>query len=398
MIIMTGAQQGASVANEAVTNQYQNFAETIATDQTTMTNDSQQFFTTLLQTQTAQSTALFSTLQKSNAQVSTMMQQKSTQTSFLLNYLSSITSMQFPLKEYLMTPILFDQLFTNSVMYAPQGPIWRNIFQIGNWQFDETTSSFWQMNLAPFASTTPSSNSTTAYQNFIFTEWTARGDYEIAADITLHKISYPSYVGIIFNKSRWISGDSYGIQNYRTLGIYAVDNQTFHLCYGQQNITYDAANSTSSTIQPLDQIIQGKGIQKTVLPVESFQNLATQPLTIHFKIKPNVNSVSYKIWLQNNPEPTTYLVITAAPSTTKTSNTSIKTIENIQISYLSANENIAYLYHGVGFISPGAIAQFKLNAPTPLLFSAQAVQTFTNDFKQYLAQQSASPLNITAKG
>ncbi len=62
-----------------------------------------------------------------------------------------------------------------------------------------------------------------------------------------------------------------------------------------------------------------------------------------------------------------------------------------------------YLYHGMGFLSSGAVAQFKIKAPTNILFSEANLTTFKNEVSNYFKDQqykftSAQLLASTAGG
>jgi len=397
MAVMMGAQLGASIADTTVSNMYQQVAQGIQKDQTNMSIASNSFLQNIQLAQQAQLKNMVSIFSSAQQQVDTMMTQQTDMTKQMQNYIESIVSLQTPTTEYLSDPVECDQIFANGTMYAPQGPTWKNLFQVGNWQYDETTNSFWQMQQEPFltqASTSAAINN--AYQNSIFTEWQTHQPYEIIADIKLYQVTYPFYVGIICNKARWISGDTYGIQKYRTLGLYGNKDKQISLCYAQQ--TMPPTSATVTTIPtpnyPLAQIQAGLGAQKQIINQALFQNLQLQPVTIHLKIKPGPTTIEYKVWFNDGtPEPQSYIMLKTATTskTSKKSNANNVTItaNGSTYTYQVVNDSDIYLYHGVGFLSPGAIAQFTLKGPNALVFSPQSVQTFTSDFASYVKQQQA---------
>jgi hypothetical protein len=316
------------------------------------------------------------------------------------NYLNSIISLQLPAQYYLTQPIAYDQQFTNATMYTPLGPIWKNLYQVGNWQYDETTNSFWQMQHVPInietsSTTNSSAENNPAFQNSIFTEWITRQPYEILCSITIYQISYPFYVGLIFNKSRWISGDSYGIQKYRTIGIFGKNPTSINLTIAQQKNNVSAkkpstskGQTTPQPLYPLQQIFNGQSQQLTQINANFTNNIQQQPLTIHIKIKPTTTSVAYKAWLASSTEPQSYSKITTSITTTKKPVfNSTKTISNS--SYNPTNANDIFLYHGIGFISAGAIAQFNLQAPQSLTFASNNIQLFTTEINNYISKQQA---------
>lgn len=397
MAVMMGAQLGASIADTLVTSEFQEVAQGIQKDQTNMTIASKSFVQNVQLAQQTQLKNMVNLFGSAQQQVTTLMSNQTAIMQQMQLYINSIISLQVPTQNYLVDPVDYDQMFTNATMYTPQGPIWKNIYQIGNWQYDETNNSFWQMQHIP--STTPTTND--AYKNAIFTEWITRQPYEIACDIILYQVSYPFFVGIMFNKSRWISGDSFGIQKYRALGIYGDKNNKLTISFAQQVLPNIPTTGllTATTIQPtypLEQIFNNQGAQHFAINPQLFTSLQTQPLVIHVKIKPAPTTVEYKIWFAGSKEPQGYYLInTKAASTSNLKKSGQTTItltgaNGQAYSYDVVNDNNMYLYHGIGFIAPGAIAQFQLKSPQQLLFSQNAVQTFTTQTTNYIQQQLAA--------
>lgn len=398
MSVMMGAQLGASIADTTISNMYKQVATGIQNDQTNMNIASSSFLQNVQQAQQGQLKNMVTLFSSAQQEVSSLMTNQTTMMQQMQSYIESIISLQVPKNEYLENPINCDQLFANATMYTPQGPIWKNLFQLGNWQYDETTNSFWQMQLEPFL--TPATTSSTApinnaYQNSIFTEWQTRQSYVISCDITLYQVTYPFYVGIIFNKTRWISGDTYGIQKYRTLGLYGNEKKQISLCYGEQTVPSSTSTATDAPTPsyPLTQIYAGSGTQRVVINQASFQDLQASPLTMHLKIKPNADSVEYKIWPNDgSPEPQSYIMLKTATKKTKKSgakNVTISTAAGSTYTYQMVNNSDIYLYHGIGFLSPGAIAQFTLKEPAELLFSQSSIEAFTQDFNSYVKDLQA---------
>ncbi len=394
MGILMGSQEGASLANDAVAKEYAKTAKSITDDQTNLNNASQSFFKNISSVTSSQSTTISDIISSAQSQITSLQKKQQEEITNVNNYMQAITSLNFPLSDYLDTKntVLFDQLFTNSIMYTPTGTIWRNVFQIGDWMFDETTNSFWQLKDTAFltqAANTKKDSPDDAHKNSIFTEWTTNNTYEISCSITIYKISYPFYVGIIFNKARWISGNTYGLEKYRTLGIYGDKNKKITLRFAQQQTTKPtSATSPALPISPLAQIYNDQGIQDFTLNQKAFTSITTRPITFHIKIKPSQNSVSYKIWSGGSQEPTTYTKISTATApksnfVTATTNPATATQPAQTAKYLAENDNDIYLYHGLGFLSPGAIAEFKLKGPQPLLFNQASIALFAKDIDDY---------------
>ncbi len=408
MALMMGAQVGASVANQDITKEFSETSTSVQADQTILNTATNNFFSKISTAQTNQMNNISTIFSGANTQISTITNKQQQQAQDAQSYIQSVTSLQKPIIDYLDNPIVYDQLFTNGTMYTPIGQIWKNVFQIGDWEFDESDSSFWQYKDIPFISKQNNSMQD-AFKNFIFTEWNTHQPYEIICDITLYKASYPFYVGIVFNKARWISGDTYGLQKYRTLGIYADANKKISLCFAEQKMPTQTKNSTTSTtpalpITPLEQIYQNQGIQNFTIDQNAFNNLQNKKITFHMRIKPGPNTIMYKVWGANSPEPSQYTTISTSTSKAQANTTlTVSDGSGGSITYLAANYNDMYLYHGMGFLSSGAVAQFKIKAPTNILFSEANLTTFKNEVSNYFKDQqykftSAQLLASTAGG
>lgn len=405
MAFMMGAQVGASVANEDIVKEFSDTSSAIQAEQTVLNNTTNNFLDKISNAKKTQLNNISTIFSNADKQINTMSMQQQQQTQDAQSYIQSVTSLQQPAIDYLDNPITYDQLFSHATMYTPQGPTWKNVFQIGDWDFDETDASFWQYKNIPFISP-ETSTIEDAFKNSIFTEWNTHQPYEIACDITLYKVSYPFYVGIMFNKTRWISGDTYGLQKYRTLGIYGDKNKKISLCFAEQKIPTPTQQTPTPPlpITPLEQIYQNQGTQNFAINQKAFADITTSKITFHLKIKPNAQNVLYKVWEKNSPEPSKYTEIITTSVTPKPN--SLVTVSDNQgnsVTYLAANYNDAFLYHGIGFISTGAVTQFKLLAPTNILFTAKNLKLFQNEVSNYFKDlqtqfTSQQLLNSTARG
>lgn len=388
MALMMGAQVGASIANQDITQEFTDTSQAVQADQTVLNNATNNFFTKISTAQTNQMNTISTIFNQANSQVSDIANQQQQQAQDAQSYIQSVTSLQRPNIDYLDNPIVYDQLFSNGTMYTPKGQTWKNVFQIGDWEFDESSASFWQYQDIPFT-TSEANPAQDAFKNFIFTEWNTHQSYDIVCDITLYKVSYPFYVGVIFNKARWVCGDTYGLQKYRTLGIYGDANKKISLCFAEQKLSTQAKQTTAPLpITPLEQIYQNQGIQNFSVNQNAFNNLQNSKVTVHIKIRPSSNAIMYKAWIANNAEPSKYTTIPT--STTNTNQKGLLTVSDgsgDSITYLAANYNDMYLYHGIGFLSPGAVAQFKLKAPTNILFTEKNLTAFKNEVSNNFQDQ-----------
>jgi len=405
MALMMGAQMGASEANKDITKEFQDTSTAIQAEQAILNTTTNNFFKMISAAQKNQMSNINNIFKAAGTQVTNTANQQQIAAQDAQAYIQSVTSLQAPAINYLDNPILYDQLFTNGTMYTPAGQVWKNVFQVGDWEFDfdGKMQNFWQYKLVPFVSATTQIKD--SFKNFIFTEWNTNKPYEIICDITLYKTSYPFYVGIIFNKTRWISGDTYGLQKYRTLGIYGDASKKISLCFAQQNVPLPSKNNTTSAnpITPLDQIYQNKAIQNFTINQNAFTNLETAPITFHVKIKPSKDYILYKIWGNDIPEPNQYTTITTTNTTSSTNLITTSNPSGKTVTYLAANYNDIYLYHGIGFMAPGAIAQFTLKGPNNLLFTQQNLNTYQEEISNYFNDQqykfrSEQLLKSTARG
>lgn len=356
MAVMMGAQVGASAANQAVSSEFSDMQQALSNDQANITKAMNDFSTAVQAAQKKDLNNVFNLFSNAQTNISSLLQSEQDTMKSMDAYLQAAISRQQPQQQYLVTPTEFDQYFTQATMYTPKGLIWKNVFPVGNWEYDENSDSFWQMSNVPVASK--------AFNNSIFTEWFSRAEsYEIACDISLYQVSYPFFAGIMFNKARWVSGDESRFQKYRLFGLYADTNQNINLCFTEAVQTASATATTAATwSSPWSQIIQGSGVLKTKNLKNALQNIQKYPVLMHVKIKTSATLIYYKFWLSTEKEPVNY--------------SSIK----------SKNANL-YLYHGVGFMAPGALCEFKLLQPSQLLFSSAAQTSFKAEVASFVQKQ-----------
>jgi len=360
MGVMMGTQMGASMANQEIGVQRQLLASIINKNSQTVQTDMQAFQNQAQKNQQQQMQAMVSAFSKAQTNLQTQMQQASSISNLELNYLYQNISTAQPQQNYIFSQIQFDQYFSLGTMYTPAGPLWKNPFSVGDWEYEPATNSFWQYQSSPIAnSTTDSSGNTTtstlqAENNAIYAEYFINsGSYTIAGTISLNIVNYPFFAGIIFNKARWISGDFEAIRKCRMVGIYGISPTNIGIYFAQQYTMTDAqltASGSQSPIQtPLQQIINNQ--VKPSIPVLSstLASLPNTPVTFNFTITNSPNSVTFNFWTGNNK-----------PSSV--------TINNL--------DPAIYMYHGIGFICPGAIAEFNLTQPSDFIFTPQAISNY----------------------
>lgn len=371
MAIMMGSQQGASIANEAVNEEFGDMGKSLGKDRSNLNNSIQLFSSKVSQAE-ANNAKLFNKIfLEANNHISKKVGQQSEVSSQMQNYIFESISLHKPSFYYLLTGATdFDQAFTNGTMYTPQDREWKNIFGFGDWQYDHTTDSFWQMQSIPlFSDQTDSdtkkvtkSSSKAAY-NSIFTEYFVyKNSYEVQCEITLYKVQYPFFVGILFNKTRWISGNADSLTKARLVGIYATSDSNIGTYCTEQKISSKKEKSDEvKVLYPLDQIINNQTKQQTPLSKKPFANIHVQPITFVVRIITSPTTIQFKIWQKEKKEPLDFITI-------------------------KSSQPDLYLYHNIGCLSPGAIAQFKFIEPQDILFSANTKKLFAQEIDSLLAQ------------
>lgn len=360
MAIGMAAMQGASLANAQLTNQGRMLAEMINKNSQTIQTSMQAFQQSAQKQQQKQMQAMIAAFGKSQQNLQEQTAQAGAVSSAELDYLYQNISLEKPQQNFIFNQIQYDQLFSLGTMSTPQGPVWKNPFASGDWGYDQSTKSFWQYQIAPvYNQITDDAGATTssslqAENNAIFAEYcTHKQTYTIAGSITLYNVQFPFFAGIMFNKARWISGDFESIRKCRMLGIYGDSNKNIGIYFAQQYTMTDGqvqATQADSPIQtPLQQILQGQIKPSIILPEETFATLTTAPVTINFTLK-------------NSPTSVTFTFSSVAGAS-----------KEITINKLDPS---LFMYHGIGFISPGAIAQFSLQQPIDFIPSQQALADY----------------------
>jgi hypothetical protein len=358
--IMMATQQGASMANQKISMQAQLLAATISKDSQTIQTDMQAFQTKSQANQQKNLEAMITAFSNAQKNIQAQTAQAAAISNLELDYLYKNMSVDKPQQNYIFNQIQFDQLFTLGTMLTPQGSLWKNPFSVGDWEYESSSNSFWQYQSSPIYNTvTDDSGSSTksalqAENNSIFTEYyTNSKSYTVAASIALHRVDYPFFAGIIFNKSRWISGDFEAIRKCRMIGIYGASSNDVGIYFAQQYTMTDeqmkAAGSSDPIQTPLQQIITNKVNKRINLPATIFSQLQSLPVILHFEITNSPTTIKLKFWIDNE-QPISTVINNLDPS--------------------------IFMYHGIGFICPGAVAEFKITEPSQIVFTPQAILNY----------------------
>ena len=278
-------------------------------------------------------------------------------------YLERSVDLYIPQPMFMASPIQYDQIFSNSKMMTPYDDAWYNTNQFGDWEYDANSECFMQRSAHPFE------NPTSAPNNSIFTEYiTGQQSYEIELGFMLIGGDLPFFVGVMFNKARWISGDPERLRQYRLVGLYGYDasttkqatkasaktktqaastpKETVSLCYAEQ-IILDQGKSTEKIITPLEQIVKDPSATALYsLSEAEIQALKSGPASYNLQITNSPKDVLVKLWAQGEKEPKQAISVT-------------------QRTKKSLNQDL-FIYNGFGFMSPGYVSMFSLSDGKPI--------------------------------
>lgn len=347
------ASQGASMCNAHITTQGQILTNKINKESQTLQTSMQSFQNKAQVDQQAKLQNITQAFSQAMQNEQAATKQASIISNMQLDYLEKNISSAQPQQNYLFSQIQFDQLFSQGSMLTPDGAVWKNPFSVGDWEYEKDSNSFWQYQITPITNKTTNS-SAQAENNCIFTEYvTTKEQYHIAGSITIYYAQSPFFIGILCNKARWISGDFESIRKGRMIGIYGKTGTDIGVYFAQQytmNAEQMKKNPNDDPTQtPLQQIINNKVDKKVNIPADVFMHVNDQPVTINFDIVNSPKKLSCTLTIAGQ--------------------------EAMNFSVNNLDPSI-YMHHGIGFISPGAIAQFKLTQPQDLLFTDQALLNF----------------------
>ena len=360
MSIMMAVSQGASMANAHIMNEGVMLAEKINKGNKTIERSLKIFQKNAQKDQQEKLQSLIAAFSDALKDIQEKNKQATEIVNLELDYLHKNISMSQPQQNYIFNQVQFDQHFSLGTMFTPEGPLWKNPFSVGDWEYEKEDNSFWQYQSSPIFNKitddegNPTSSSLQAENNSIFAEYfTKAKSYTISGSISLYRTDFPFFTGIIFNKSRWISGDFESIRKCRMIGLYGESKNNIGIYFAQQYTMSEeqlAAAPDQDVIQtPLQQILNKQVNKKINLPSEILTNLQTKPVTLNFEITNSPSTIDLKLWIGNNPP--------------------------ITVNIDSLDPDI-YMYHGIGFISPGAVAQFKITEPHDIVFTPEAISKY----------------------
>lgn len=405
LLLQTAVFMGASVYEGWVSKTDLDYYNSLAEQEKKMQEDFATFSKKLQEQQNINIKNIVDNFQQQSKSMSQQLGITQTLFSNEITFLNKLYDNSPPKNNYLyqgkvIDAIGLDQAFEVSKMYTPTSNYaWYNIYPqpnqilqtavlsgasavaITDWQYDSQTDQFYQYNLVPLRASKelqdiaqkslPSTyfpdTGQYAHNNAIFTEYiTGQTNYEIEIECTLIGATFPFFMGIIFNKARWISGVVERIEQYRLLGIYGVEDETgtkkASLVFAEYKYT-PPENKTAQPqiLTPFSQIIN-----------PNYQPLASLDNNLVTEVSKNALSFSIQISVQAT-------AVTLSVATLDNSGNKNFIVENQTIKDLNP---LLFLYHGIGFMAPGCQASFKIIKPVELTYDASqkiAFEKMIND-------------------
>ncbi len=280
-----------------------------------------------------------------------------------VSYIQRLINLSIPPQLFVILPVETEHWFKASSMPVPNSTSnWYNIFPVGDWQFDDMGGFFVQRGLNIGAqpdlvkkglqkpwSSSPGADTDLADQNQIFTDYfTSQSAYQVQTEITLIQNVYPFFAGMLFNRARWLSGSPDRMFGYRLVGLYGSMSNgkpTIGLYLGQTQMTSLGGLYTTTT--PLQQIASGKLPVLYTLEDADVRALGKDPSTFRLTVLTQESSVSVTL---EKKEGSSFKELYAG---------SVSTLDPAESTFL-------FWYHGVGFMSPGCQAAFKILQPKDL--------------------------------
>lgn len=297
--------------------------------------------------------------------------------------------------------IALDIMFQASPMLTPKAITWYNPFyqsvywqnedktvtQLGDWQYDHHDNHFWQQSIVQFA---PQQKSPEPSFNSIFTEYIppSTNPYDIEVDCTLVQTAYPFFAGVMFNKSRWISGNPECLSQYRLIGFYGTQEKAddpktraINLCFAQQKLIIPSDTSKKSQIiGPLEQIMSEKttvvcALSEQAATKDDVQNLIRNPQTYTIQIRTNVNAITWRLLKKNGKDA---VLVKEGTITNLEYQLNPDAPQDAQAVFKQKQYTL-FNYHGIGFMAPGCQAAFGLSKPEALVYTQQQRDDFARE-------------------
>lgn len=252
---------------------------------------------------------------------------------------------------------------TRTGTFIPTAPnAWHNVYRNGNWQFLAPNNTFCQLTLVPVNGTGAAAQALQVLANTIFRDYVPRQQlsYSVSASFTLHTYQFPFFIGLLFNKGRWISGVPDKEHQVRFAGLYGVSkNKIYFVCEESKNSTSaEIQQGAPSTQSPFYRILNNPSqytVEKNLFPVDPLPCAAT------------ISSTSYDM-----THPTLATTLQATITKTDTPKTSCS------VTNATASPNNG-LQHGIGFVCAGCIGTFSIQSPQNVTYTQNDLALMTKN-------------------
>lgn len=271
-------------------------------------------------------------------------------------YNSSIPALNNPKQSYPTISAASQNLSVLLPTTLPFVGAWHNIWRVGNWEYIAEEKSFYQQTIVPLIAPAQTdknkpSIADQALNNMVFTEYYPKSPgvvppYTVNVDIDVTQVTYPFFVGVIFNNARWISGIQDRYQQQRYAGFYGTADKTVYLIVAESLIsTQDQIKAGASAMQSPFYVITNNDISYFATAV-ILPNTATTAFSGKYNLSINTQPTQAAITLTSQT--------TATPVVTTINTTNL-------------NSKI-YNFHGIGLVSAGASASFTIQEPIGIGF------------------------------
>lgn len=346
MVIQGAAGDVNEILNEkqaAVFALMQKYVGSVSTDFSAWAKKEQDFFS-------QEGDGISKIFSSQQAQVAQQHTDSAAQAQLEVEYITKSVSSAQPAQNFVQYPIIFDQRFESGSMYTPDyKTIWYNTTPVGNWMYDPAIKSLLQTQLVDLYTKDAQGTQSAVYaeNNCVWTEWfPAQQPYTIHGAVGVHKVSYPFFVGVLFNKARWISGNQDCIRKYRALGIFANSAQDAAV------YCVELLDDGKGSVQLITDQLLGKKVQPLfTLPATDFADLGAQEVSYEFSVTPSAKDIKIS-WKKIGSQD---------PAHTQT---------------VPSKNSMLYMYHGIGCMSAGAVTEWKFKEPAQL-FGVQAPKQST---------------------
>ncbi len=360
--------QADAVKNTAIGSDFEAFSKMLNMQQAIVQTTGQNSFYNALSGYIANQKAISDVTQTQLNIISKFLLQQSSQASYT-NQNTYIFDQQFYLSPMYNTPQLSIPKQSTSSPVLPFLGKWYNPFRVGNWEClssivnNQTAYTFYQVPpVVPLDAPTVAKPDP-AFSSAIFTEYYPQtsSSYQISVNIGVLSVTYPFFIGVIFNNARWISGVSDRYRQQRFAGLYGAVDGTVYLVVIESLVSSVAqiASGLPSMQSPFYLVATTPPssfatafTQKVIIPTPS--SLLTSPLAIPGK---------YTISIITEPTQATVVLTDETPKEPVT----FKLVKK------NLNANI-FNFHGIGLISAGASSSFVIEKPYALGLSTPISQ------------------------